>query len=73
MLEAELRMAEKKFARLLGDAEFLAGNDITIADIIAGHCAGWATGLEMVDSDGPLGKYFQRLKARPAWVRGRKE
>jgi len=73
MLEAELRMAEKKFANILGDDEFLAGDEFTIADIVAGHCAGWAIGLEMVDESGPLGAYFNRLKARPAWVRGRKE
>ncbi len=73
ILETDLRMAEKKFARLLGDAEFLAGDGFTIADIVAGHCAGWAAGLETVDKNGPLGTYFGRLKARPAWVRGRKE
>lgn len=73
MLEAELRMAEKKFARILGDAEFLDGDDFTIADIIACHCAGWAVGLKMVDESGPLGAYFERMKARPAWVRARKE
>ncbi|MEK6216976.1 MAG: glutathione S-transferase family protein [Boseongicola sp.] len=73
MLKAELKLAEKKFARILGDAEFLAGDEITSADIIAGHCAGWAVGLKMVDENGPLGAYFERLKARPAWVRGRKE
>ena len=73
MLETELRMAEKKFARILGDAEFLGGDDFTIADIIACHCAGWAVGLKMVDESGPLGTYFERLKARPAWVRVRKE
>ena len=28
ILDADIGMAEKKFARLLGDAEFLAGNDL---------------------------------------------
>ena len=73
VLDRDLRMAEKKFAALLGDAEFLAGDEFTIADIVAGHVAGWAAGVELVDGDGPLATYFNRLKSRPAWVRGRKE
>jgi len=71
MLDADIRMAEKKFAMLLGNAEFFANDAFTIADIVAGHVAGWAVGLKMVDESGPLGAYFERLKARPAWVRGR--
>ena len=73
ILDRDIRMAEKKFARLLGDAEFLAGDDFTIADIVAGHVAGWAAGVDLVDEGGPLATYFGRLKKRPAWVRGRKE
>ncbi len=73
ILNAEVKLAESKFAQLLGDVEFLAGDDFTIADVVAGHVAGWAVGLKMVGGDGPLGTYFNRLKARPAWVRGRKD
>ncbi|MGI9390449.1 MAG: glutathione S-transferase family protein [Boseongicola sp.] len=73
MLDRDIKMAEKKFARLLGDAEYLAGDQFTIADIVAGHVAGWAAGLDLVDKGGPLGTYFERLKTRPAWARGRKE
>ncbi|MGI9393378.1 MAG: glutathione S-transferase family protein [Boseongicola sp.] len=73
ILDRDIKMAEKKFARLLGDAEYFAGEQFTIADIVAGHVAGWAAGQELVDSDGPLGTYFERLKTRSAWGRGRKE
>jgi len=73
ILDRDIKMAEKKFARLLGDAEFLAGNEFTVADIVAGHVAGWAAGQNLVDDGGPLATYFGQLKSRPAWVRGRKD
>ncbi|MCV6593060.1 MAG: glutathione S-transferase family protein [Silicimonas sp.] len=66
--EAEFARGEKKFAALLGDAEFLAGDRLTLADIIAGQVIAWARMAKM-----PLAPesaaYLARMEARPAWQR----
>jgi glutathione S-transferase len=66
--EAEFARGEKKFAALLGDAEFLAGDRVTLADIIAGQVIAWARMAKM-----PLAPesaaYLARMEARPAWQR----
>ncbi len=68
----DFRDAEAKFATLLGEGEYFAGDEFTIADIIAGHCIGWATNAEF-EPRAELTSYFERLRARPAWTRARKE
>ena len=70
MCEADFTFGEAKFAQLLGDNEFFAGADLTLADIIAGQIASWARGAKM-----PLqpttSDYLARMEARPAWQRAR--
>ena len=60
-----------KFDALLGDAEYFAGPDFTIADIVATHCLTWATGVGW-DLPDRTAAYRDRMIARPAWARSRK-
>lgn len=54
----------------LGDGPYLMGETFTIADIITGHCSGWALAAKFdLPKDGPLHDYFMRLRARPAFQR----
>ena len=67
--QAEFHRAEARFATLLGDSEFLVGDRFTIADIVAGHLARWATN-DGTGIENPIyAAYFERLKTRPSWQR----
>ncbi len=70
-LETDFKLAQSKFHKLRGDAEFFAGDDFTIVDIIATHCLYWASDfwkLNQASED-----YLNRMKSRPAWTSSRKE
>ena len=52
----------------LGDGPFVMGETFTIADIIIGHCSGWAVVAKFdLPKEGPLYDYFKRLRERPAF------
>lgn len=52
----------------LGDGPYVMGETFTIADIIIGHCGGWAVAAKFdLPKDGPLAAYFKRLRERPAF------
>ena len=68
MCEADFAFGEKKFARLLGEAEFFAGDRLTIADIIAGQIARWAQAAK-ITLQPTTAAYLARMEARPAWQR----
>lgn len=68
MCEADFAYGEGKFARLLGDAEFFAGDDLTLADIIAGQIASWARGAK-ITLQPTTAAYLARMESRPAWQR----
>lgn len=52
----------------LGDGPYVMGETFTIADIIIGHCAGWAVAAKFdLPKDGPIHAYFKRLRERPAF------
>ncbi|MCK7614463.1 glutathione S-transferase family protein [Roseibium sediminicola] len=52
----------------LGDGPYVMGETFTIADIIIGHCAGWAVAAKFdLPKDGPIHAYFNRLRERPAF------
>ena len=54
---------------LLGDGPFLLGETFTIADIVAGHCGGWASVARFPVTSDPFRAYIDRLRARPAYKR----
>ncbi len=53
----------------LGDNEFLTGDRLTVPDIILGHCGLWAKVAKFDTPEGPVGAYFNRLYARPAFAK----
>ncbi len=48
---------------------FLAGETMTIADIVGGHCLVWATAARFEIAEPALVDYFERMRARPAFGR----
>lgn len=67
-LKDDFRDAGEKFATLLGDAEYFAGETFTIADIVAAHTIGWAITAKFEPSDA-LKAYMRRMSERTAWGR----
>ncbi|WP_269584910.1 glutathione S-transferase family protein [Roseibium sp. Sym1] len=52
----------------IGDGPYAMGETFTIADIIIGHCAGWAVAAKFdLPGEGPVHDYFKRLRERPAF------
>jgi glutathione S-transferase len=52
----------------LGDGPYVMGETFTIADIIIGHCSGWAVFAKFdLPREGPVHDYFKRLRDRPAF------
>ena len=63
------RNLERLDARLAGP--FLMGEEMTIADIVACHCLGWATVAKFPLGSERLQEYVRRLRARDAYARAR--
>ena len=55
------------FAGMLEDAggSFIMGDQITLPDLLAVHCFGWAFGAEFPALPDPVKAYAKRLRARP--------
>ncbi|MTI01065.1 glutathione S-transferase family protein [Roseibium sp. RKSG952] len=67
--QAEFARGLKHLEKRLGDNEYLAGAQFTIADIIAGHCGSWAANAKFdLPKEGPVYDYFKRLRQRPAYL-----
>ena len=67
----EFRTAVKVLAKGLGDREYLVGDCLTVADIIAGHTLSWAKSARLALGNDELERYFERLLAREAVTRAR--
>jgi len=65
----EFNLAMERLARRLGDGPFVTGDEMTVPDILFGHCAGWARSAKFDLPDGPVGEYFHRVTNRPAFKR----
>ncbi|MEJ8474914.1 glutathione S-transferase family protein [Roseibium algae] len=64
----EFAKALKTLEERLGNKPYVMGNTFTIADIIIGHCSGWATSAKFdLPETGTIADYFQRLRERPAY------
>lgn len=61
---------EARFAKLLGEGDFIAGPDFTIADIVAGQTLGWAEMAKIPLQTDTARAYLTRLRARPAFPKG---
>lgn len=55
----------------LADHEFLAGDAITIPDIILTHCLGWAIVAKFGVNDAHMSAYLDRMRKRDAYTRAR--
>lgn len=70
-------VAEKELARglgllteRLGAGPFVTGESFTIADLLIGHCLGWAKNAKFaLPAEGPLADYMARVHGRPARAR----
>ncbi len=65
----EFATAMAQLDMLLGEQEFVAGDDLTIPDIVISHCAGWALSAKFPLPEGRVGAYLKRLRKRPAMGR----
>ncbi len=68
-LKWEFERSQAQFAERLGDRSFLMGDTMTIPDIIAAHCGGWAVAANFPISEPIFRDYFTRLRSRPAFLR----
>lgn len=71
-LRWELSMnLERLSHQLMGP--FLAGDRMTIPDIVLTHCLGWATIAKFNPAPPVLRDYFDRMRTRPAYIRARSD
>ncbi|MES0884824.1 glutathione S-transferase family protein [Roseibium sp. SCP14] len=58
----------KTLEKRLGSGPYVMGDTFTIADIIIGHCSGWAIVANFdIPMEGPVYEYFKRLRERPGF------
>lgn len=72
-LRWEFARSEAKLAQTIGDSPFLMGQEISVPDILLGHCLGWAIIAKFGISEPVLSAYLDRLRARPAYEAARKD
>ncbi|PHQ97049.1 MAG: glutathione S-transferase [Marinosulfonomonas sp.] len=68
-LKWEFERSQKRLVERLGSNPFLMGEVMTIADILAVHCGGWAITAKFPVTEPVFRDYIERLRARPAFVR----
>lgn len=65
---AEFQAGLETLEKRVGAGPYAMGEAFTIADIIIGHCSGWAVAARFdLPKDGPVYDYFKRLRQRPAF------
>ncbi|WP_371194220.1 glutathione S-transferase family protein [Glaciecola sp. SC05] len=67
----EFEKALAIFSKMLGDSEYLVGNEFTVADIIAGHTLSWAEGFEQTFPQENVSAYAKRILSRPGLAAAR--
>ncbi|EPX77799.1 Glutathione S-transferase [Litoreibacter arenae DSM 19593] len=70
-LKWEFANSEATLVAQMGDGPYLMGETFTIADIVLGHCLGWAVGAKFALSQPRLTDYLARLRERPAYKAAR--
>ena len=71
-LKWEYQRSLERLEHRLGDGPFLMGKTMTVPDIIAAHCAGWAVSAKFPQPNTPIQDYFDSLRSRPAFQRALK-
>jgi len=69
-LRWELSVNLDRLARQL-TGPFLTGDQMTIPDIVLTHCLGWAAIAKFNPAPPVLRDYFDRMRARPAYIKAR--
>ncbi|MDJ0627976.1 MAG: glutathione S-transferase family protein [Rhodobacter sp.] len=70
-LRHEYKTSLDRLTERVGDGPFLMGETLTVPDIIACHCSGWAVAAKFPMPADALDAYFTRLRDRPAYRRAR--
>ncbi len=68
-LKWEFETSLARLAERLGDGPFLMGETMTVPDIIASHCCGWAIVAKFPMQNDVVNAYAERMRARPAYQR----
>ncbi|MGB0507782.1 MAG: glutathione S-transferase family protein [Pikeienuella sp.] len=63
----EYSRAMKTLEARLGDNTFAVGDQFSVADIIIGHCGGWAKNSGFPMPEGKVGDYITRIRSRDGW------
>ncbi|PTX57715.1 glutathione S-transferase [Litoreibacter ponti] len=70
-LKWEFAEAQSRLVAQMGDGPFLMGDRLTIADVVLGHCLGWAITAKFGITEPRLSDYLNTLKVRPAYKAAR--
>lgn len=68
-LRWEFARSVDRLAAMLGDKPFLMGDEMTVPDILATHCANWARGAKFPLENALFNDYVKRMRARDAFRR----
>jgi len=71
-LKWEYTISLDRLEQRLGDGPYLMGDMISVPDIIAAHCAGWAGNAGFPAPSPKLQKYVDDLRSRDAFIRALK-
>ncbi|MEL6450517.1 MAG: glutathione S-transferase family protein [Pseudomonadota bacterium] len=66
-LHKEFTRNAETFAGMLDGSDYIMGDAITLPDLLAVHCFGWAFGAGFPALPEPVKAYTKRLRARPAF------
>ncbi len=69
--EWEFQKALKVFGTMLGDNQYVLGDEFSVADIVAGHTLSWAQGFEQKIELDNVKEYASRVLTRPALKQAR--
>lgn len=65
-LRWEFQTAQRRLGDAIADRDFVAGDEMTVPDIIATHCATWALNARFELTDERVLAYLARMRDRPA-------
>ncbi|MBL6427545.1 MAG: glutathione S-transferase family protein [Maritimibacter sp.] len=68
-LKWEFAGAVERCANILGDKAFLTGDEMTVPDILAAHCANWAFSAKFPLENDKFNAYVKRMRDRDAFKR----
>ncbi|WP_102224389.1 glutathione S-transferase family protein [Acidimangrovimonas sediminis] len=68
-LKWEFERSEKVLVDRFSEGPFLMGRDMTVPDIVLGHCLVWALGAKFPVTQRRLSDYLDLIRARPAFQR----